>query len=148
MFLNYVNNNSLLEEYVKELRSKINVHTIKFLFEYLISPMRKFDFPFEPNKKFLFTCMNKTGKEHRVLTIAYLKKYGILDDTDWSFIDRDKRAEKMWFNYEIPQITDLSDYIHDVKNITGKLSEYEKNEDWLEKLNVKRFVPVLFCDFL
>jgi len=137
----YVNNNSLLEEYAKELKTKINVHTIKFLFEYLIGSMRKFDFPFETNKKFLFTCMNKTGKEHRILTIAYLKKYGILEDTDWSFIDKDKRAEKMWFNYEIPQIGDLSDYICDVKNITGKLSEYEKNEVWLEKLNSDTFNP-------
>lgn len=137
----YVNNNSLLEEYAKELNTKINVHTIKFLFEFLVGSMRKFDFPFEPNKKFLFTCMNKTGKEHRVLTIAYLKKYGILEDTDWSFIDKDNRAERMWFNYNNSKIKDLYDDIRDVKKISGKLSEYEKSEGWLEKLNSDTFNP-------
>jgi GDP-L-fucose synthase len=137
----YVNNNSLLEEYAKELKTKINVHSIKFLFEYLVGAMKNHNFSFEPNKKFLFTCMNKTGKEHRVLTIAYLKKYGILEDTDWSFIDKDKRAENVWFNFQIPKIKDLYDDICEAKKITGKLSEYEKNDGWLEKLNSDTFNP-------
>ena len=137
----YVNNNYLLDEYVKELNTKINVHTIKFLFEYLVGSMRKFNFSFEPKKKFLFTCMNKTGKEHRVLTLAYLKKFGLLEDTDWSFIDKENRTERMWFNYINPKIKNLSVDINYIKNINGKLSEYEKNDGWLEKLTSDTFNP-------
>lgn len=137
----YVNNNYLLEEYAKELNTKINVHTIKFLFEYLVGSMRNFEYSFEPNKRFLFTCMNKTGKEHRVLTLAYLKKFGLLEDTDWSFIDKEYRTKRMWFNYVNPKIEDLSADVNYIKNINGKLSEYEKNDGWLEKLTSDTFNP-------
>lgn len=46
--------------------------------------MENYEINYVKNKEFFFLCHNKTMKPHRILTLSYLHKHGLLNDTNWS----------------------------------------------------------------
>jgi hypothetical protein len=89
-----INNNEKLGDYKKEIGTFINVHTTRslstiFNINFNNSLHVKYKAEKEPGSFFL--CHNRSGKLHRYALLAILDKYGLLDDTDWSLINRVSR---------------------------------------------------------
>jgi hypothetical protein len=114
----YINNNSRLEEYKNILNTKIHTHTSTVVFELIASILYKTKTFFKPNKEFLFSCYNRIFKKHRIETLFFLEKYSILENTDWSNLNRQygrdvdlienksisKKIGLKYSNYEINKI--------------------------------------------
>ena len=81
------NNNPRLDEYKNKLNSNINVYSTKYLPN--IGPIsirnEVGNINFKTNKEGnLFMCHNRRIKPHRYGILCLLKKYGILNNVDWS----------------------------------------------------------------
>lgn len=129
----YINNNFRLEEYKNILNNKINTYTSTLLFQLLASKLIVNESNFDPNKEFLFSCYNKTTKEHRIQTLCFLKKYDILKNTDWTYVDPKLRIN----TFEPENLTGYFAFVADeldyFKKIGLKYSEYEEHKHkWLE----------------
>jgi len=84
----YINNNSKLEDYRNILNTKIHTYNSMVLFEFIASILNKTKPFFKPNKEFLFSCYNRIFKKHRIETLSFLEKYNILENTDWSNLNK------------------------------------------------------------
>jgi hypothetical protein len=129
----YINNNSRLEEYKDILNTKIHTYTSIFLFELIASKLIRNKPPFKVNKEFLFSCHNKATRGHRIQTLCFLKKYDILKNTDWSYIDPELRIN----TFEPGNLTGYFSFVIDeleyFKKTGLKYSKYEEHKsDWLE----------------
>jgi hypothetical protein len=112
-----INNDSNL----KNLNSKTNVKTFKTNFLWkntaktLLEKFKYFDLVWNEEKRDkMFLCVNKEGKEHRFFTICLLDMYGLLDNTNYSFLT--------------PPKTDWDEFREsDFNNINKSFSFYKKN---------------------
>lgn len=126
-----MNNNSKLKS------DNINVHTIDSLLFTQMDQLKKYEIDFVEDKKFLFMTHNRHAKRERILLLAFLKKYDILDDTDWSLImgkqfnrlnDHEKYTEfKHILNYNQFQIKDIKNEIDFISSFDIKRSHYEQD---------------------
>ena len=122
----YVNNNSKLEEYRSILNTKIHTHTSIVLFEMLANKLNKNKSIFKPNKEFFFSCHNRLCRPHRIQTLCFLKKYNILKNTDWSFIDTQLNSlQQTQLGDLTGYFTFVADEIDFFKNVGLKYSKYE-----------------------
>jgi hypothetical protein len=129
----YINNNSRLEEYKNILNSKINTYTSTLLFQLLASKLIRNRSDFKPNKEFLFSCHNRTTKNHRIYTLCFLKKYNILKNTDWTYVDSELRINTFQAENLTGYFLFVADEIHYFKEIGLKYSKYEAHKsNWLE----------------
>jgi hypothetical protein len=83
-----INNNGLMDTYKNVLNFDINVYPIRYLPYHMTTYLMKQEV--EKNimdKKFLFMCHNRRMKPHRYGILSMLKKYDILNETDWSIIE-------------------------------------------------------------
>lgn len=127
----FINNNSKLEFYKRKLKSNINFFTIRFLFDFIISIMSKHEVEFKPDKEFLFLCHNRTAKPHRLMTLAYLKKYGVLDNTDYSFIGSTEYAKNIQLSFKKETYELFEEEVNFFKNGDNIISKYEQDKkDW------------------
>lgn len=129
----YINNNSRLEEYKNILNTKIHTYTSIFLFELLASKLIRNKSFFEPNKEDLFSCYNRVTRAHRIYTLCFLKKYDILKNTDWTYIDPELRIN----TFESGNLTGYFSFVVDeldyFKKIGLNYSKYEEHKhEWLE----------------
>ena len=124
----YINNNSKLEEYKKILNTKIHTHTAIYLFELIASRLFIKEPVFKKNKEFLFSCHNRKFRKHRIDTLCFLKKYDILKNTDWTYVDTEFNIN----NFEIGELTGYFSFVVDeidyFKKIGLKYSKYESKD--------------------
>lgn len=94
-----MNLNEKLSELKYQSNSKINVHTFNKLKYIFSNEMSSFDPELTENKDYLFCCYNRNLKSHRFIILSYLKKYNILNNTDWSWL-RGDRVKEFLFDAE------------------------------------------------
>ena len=135
-----INNNEKLGDYKKEIGTFINVHTTRslstiFNINFNNSLHVKYKAEKEPGSFFL--CHNRSGKLHRYALLAILDKYGLLDDTDWSLINRVSRLryDSLLSNSDIE---DLALEINRLNAVSQKRSKYE-----VDNVDYQKSLPVL-----
>ena len=81
-----VNNNSLAND-IKN-NTSINLYKSNFLLELCTSSLveNPYKIPFVEDKPFLFLCLNRSQKTHRIALLTFLKNNELLDSEliDWS----------------------------------------------------------------
>lgn len=97
-----INLNDKLIDLKKRSNSMINVHTTNKLKYIFSKEMSNFDPAFIPNKNHFFSCYNRNLKSHRFIILCYLKKYNLLDKTDWSWLRGDFMEKTMTENGKLP----------------------------------------------
>jgi hypothetical protein len=129
----YINNNTKLKEYAHILNTKINVYTSTFIFELIASKLNRNESVFKPNKEFLFSCHNRATRKHRIETLCFLKKYNILQNTDWTYVDPEMRINDFEPGTLTGYFTFVADEIDFFKKTGLKYSKYEIHKtNWLE----------------
>ena len=134
-----INGNQKLQQHKDRINSQVNIHVTNRL--QTVSTRNMWneggEFPFKPIKKYLFSCYNRILKNHRFTMLCSLKKYNILDDTDWSLL-KGYMIKDMYGNEKIPnhffnniisdsEVIDMDDEINFFANIDVKKSEYEES---------------------
>ncbi len=130
-----INNNYKLIDYKEKYKSKINVHTLRFIPHSFTKVLTKIGgCEFNPNKegKF-FMCFNKSPKRQRFALLCFLKKYDLLKDINWSYVPTwDSKPNSSYYK-EIFDENDINffqkeiDFFHDLKI---KRSDYEEEKNW------------------
>jgi hypothetical protein len=129
----YINNNAKLKEYTHILNSKIHTYTSTFIFELIASKLNRNESVFKPTKEFLFSCHNRATRKHRIQTLCFLKKYDILQNTDWTYVDPELRINDFEPGDLTGYFTFVADEIDYFKKTGLKYSKYEAHKpDWLE----------------
>jgi hypothetical protein len=145
------------------LNSKTNVKTFKTNFLWkntaktLLEKFKYFDLVWNEEKRDnMFLCVNKEGKEHRFFTICLLDMYGLLDNTNYSFLTppktewdefretdfhninkpfsyyRKKHIDKM----KKPKLTENESHSSDFKDVKNL---FETGYDFAGKVNSKDY---------
>lgn len=83
----FVNNNGLMDYYKDFLKFDVGTHSVRYLPMDMSSNLQKYPTENVLDKKFFFMCHNRRMKPHRYGVLSMLKKYKMLDDTDWSIIE-------------------------------------------------------------
>ena len=135
-----INGNYRLQELRDNFKSKINVHTSNRLQVVVTRNMvyQSNEYFYKKNKKYRFMCYNRILKSHRFGILCLLKKYNVLDMTDWSLLKGydikniidENNVMAHWFLgnvFEDQQIMELLSEIEYFSNIDVKKSEYEED---------------------
>jgi hypothetical protein len=133
-----INNNSELNLY-KPL-TEINLYKIEFLAIWSYTVLIKLNPKFVTNKLGKFCLLhNRTPKNHRIILLALLKKYNILENFDWSIIDgwRKNLTKDGWYYWydkilSKNQIDNIKEEIEFFDKIDVKKSDYEINTSWFD----------------
>ncbi len=141
------NNNIRMNDYKNELQSDINVFSTSKVRTHIALAMMGVmpDLKYEPNKngKF-FLCHNRRVRPHRYSLLAFLKKYNILDNVDWSLVNGWDAKERFLNDPEglygaCLSKEDMVDMLDDMMyfiNINQKKSFYEEDKNWFREDNV------------
>lgn len=133
----YINNNSKLRYYKEKLNSRINVITSKFLCDFICSILVKQPAVFKKKRDFLFLCHNRTAKSHRLLTLAFLKKHGILENTDYSFVGSTDYAKNVHLQFKRETYKSFENQVEFFKNGPNIMSKCERDKaNWFSDPNV------------
>ena len=135
------NNNTKLSEYKRILDSDINVYSTKYLPNIGPISMRNAfgNIDFKENKEgSLFMCHNRRIKPHRYGILCLLKKYGILDNTDWSLVNgwdiKNEHIPSFYANvFDIDDMNEFSNEIEYFNSVHQKKSKYEEQYDWFDR---------------
>ena len=125
----------ILTNNAKLYSKKVNFHNTDSLFFTQVPHLLNFDCDFLEDKKFLFMTHNRNPKPSRYALIGLLKKYGILNETDWSLIitngfrNIDESIKLGWFSniLEFNILHDLSSQIDFLSSIEQKRSFFEED---------------------
>jgi len=133
------NNNIKLNDYKEILNSDINFYTTSWVKNHVGGVMHNKigDIQYKPNKEgALFLCHNRRPRPHRHGLLCLLKKYGILDNVDWSLVNGwEVRSEDLGFYYNVfneEDINSLSEEINYFQSIEQKKSRYEEEYTWFD----------------
>lgn len=137
----FIHNGEKLPEHKEQLSTEINVHTSRSMstsVQGTFPPVRLRTMK-TPNQFFL--CHNRSPRIHRYGILCLLKKYGILDDTNWSLVggynfNNQKFLFKDIFRFE--DALELLDEIQYFTKIDIKKSNYETTYDELDDREVQR----------
>ena len=131
-----ISNNPKIDEYKKEFNSDFIFHRTNLLQMTSAAVWNELVSTFIPKKegKF-FCCFNKSPKRHRIATLMELKRYQILDYTNWSMIvdyrvGRDEKEPDVLlpeFEYYLGDITTKKGIMDSVLSGGTKKSDYESN---------------------
>jgi hypothetical protein len=131
-----INNNSLIDD-VKN-NTLINLHKSNFLLELCTSSLveNPYKIPFVEDKQFLFLCLNRRPKTHRVALLTLLKNNELLDSglIDWSLtygLMNHPLLDSYGYQHFIDGSNDKK-LLHSYYEICSKpkLSFYESDKDW------------------
>lgn len=133
-----INNGSNLKEYKEKYKSNFNIYTFNSLSRIKIMDMLRSDslkFKATKNGKFFMT-FNKEPKRHRYGLLCLLKKYNLLNDTNWSMVptfsnNRDENFYTPIFDTET--INFLKEEIKYFKELDYKFSDFETNNQFTYK---------------
>jgi hypothetical protein len=143
----YINNNAKLQDYKVLYNSDINVHSLQFIAHSSTKVLHRVggnEFIDNKNGKF-FMCFNKSPKLHRYGLLCYLKKYGLLDDINWSLVPTWNTKPKGDFYKKIFNEQDMNYFSEEIEyfyNIDIKRSDYEEDKGWFnpyEDINTSEF---------
>lgn len=130
--LTVINNNEELINFKKD--SKINVYVNHPHIYASAKEMIKVDYDFMFEKKYNFMSYNRNLKAHRFFFLCLLKKYNILENTDWSWLRGDEMSKFIrlpdWFYNKIMNEENLNDLKNEIEFLIKngrKISEYEFN---------------------
>ena len=137
-----------------ELSTKINLNKIEFLSEMSYELLKQFNPTFITNKSGKFALLhNRTPKNHRIILLALLKKYNILENFDWSIIDGwRKNLNKDGWYYEYNkilsknEINNIKEEIDFFDKIDVKRSDYELNTNWFDDDSKLEFEKCFMLD--
>jgi hypothetical protein len=130
------NNSANIKEIQLNNNTNFNYKKSNFLSHFKINDMRNSTGSFfkkqKENGKF-FMSFNKEDKKHRYALLIFLKKYGLLDDTNWSFLPTYKK--NLNYDYLRPildndKINYLKDEIDYFINLKYKFSDYENGLEY------------------
>lgn len=138
----FIHNGEKLPEHKQELNASINVHASRSMSTSVSGtyPPVKYRTLKTPNQFFL--CHNRSPRIHRYGLLCLLKKYNILDNTNWSLVNGWSLSQEYKsqftsiFNSE--DILDLSDEIEYFTSIDIKKSNYETQYEGLDDREVQR----------
>ena len=128
--IHLINNGANLNELQIKCNTNFNIHRLNVLSNNKINDMiTSTNSQFKKNKlgKFFMT-FNKEDKTHRYGLLILLKKYNLLEETNWSFLPTNKgqinsdRLKKIMNN---DLIVSLEGEIEYFKNLESKFSDYE-----------------------
>jgi hypothetical protein len=130
-----INNGSNLKEYKEKYKSNFNIYTFNSLSRIKIMDMLRSDsleFKAIKNGKFFMT-FNKEPKRHRYGLLCLLKKYNLLNDTNWSMVptfsnNRDENFYTPIFDTETTNF--LKEEIKYFKELDYKFSDFETNNQF------------------
>lgn len=109
-----INNDFKLNDYNIQYGWNINTHKINHLISRTSGGLLETDFNFLQDKPGpFFLCKNKQPKPHRIFTLSFLDRYGILDSVNYSYIRK-------------PDYTDWIPHGDAVVNLDNSLDEYIK----------------------
>jgi hypothetical protein len=143
----YINNNAKLQDYKVLYNSDINVHSLQFIAHSSTKVLHRVggnEFIDNKNGKF-FMCFNKSPKLHRYGLLCYLKKYGLLDDINWSLVPTWDTKPKGDFYKKIFNEQEMNYFSEEIEyfyNINIKRSDYEEDKGWFnpyEDINTSEF---------
>ena len=136
-----INNNSLISD-IKN-NTSINLHKSNFLLELCSSSLveNPYKIPFVEDKPFLFLCLNRRPKTHRIALLTLLKNNELLDSglIDWS-LTYGLMNHPLLNSYEYQNFIDGSNdekllrSYHEICS-KSKLSFYETDKDWFDNPN-------------
>ena len=137
-----INGNEKLSELKNKIGSEINVHTTNRLHVVVSKNMCTFgyDYQFKGDKENLFMCHNRMLKSHRFSMLCMLKKYGLLEETDWSLLKGFQMESFRTSDGVVPgwmvgnvlfddDIKNLNEEIQYFGNIDVRKSKYEQDYD-------------------
>ena len=132
-------NQNLNESKIRH-NSQINVHTMNRGDCVVSNSFSKFKFDFKKeHKEYFFMNHNRNVKSHRFFTLCLLKKYNLLNDTDWSwlrgyqlkerFMDDDNNLTPNYYfeSFNSDFLIDIKDEIKYFSVIDKKKSVYEES---------------------
>jgi len=131
-----INNNSKLDEYKIKYLSRINVYKINYILFCKIRDFRRdanFDFTINKKGKF-FLSLNKSIRTHRFAMLSILKTKKILDDTNWSFLDKNQSINLS----ELMNNKDVTNNINSINYFEAldyKLSDFEEQNEVVKNIN-------------
>lgn len=138
----YISNwNQSLHESKERHNSEINVHIFNRGDHIMAGNFIRHGCDFVEDKEFLFMNLNRNIKNHRFLFLCFLKKYNILDDTDWSWLRgfemkvdafKSQHGELLpdWYYFQIfdkSQIDNLKPEIEYIRSVDIKKSKLEQD---------------------
>lgn len=133
-----INNGSNLKEYKEKYKSNFNIYTFNSLSRIKIMDMLRSDsLEFKAIKKGkFFMTFNKEPKRHRYGLLCLLKKYNLLNDTNWSMVptfsnNRDENFYTPIFDTETTNF--LKEEIKYFKELDYKFSDFETNNQFTYK---------------
>jgi hypothetical protein len=141
------NNNIRLEDYKAELNSEMNVYATSKVRTHIalamMGVMPTLEYTTEKEGKF-FLCHNRRVRPHRYALLVLLKRFGILDDTDWSLVNGWDAKERFHNNpkglysaiFTDEDIETMMDDLMYFININQKKSFYEEDKNWFREDNV------------
>ena len=137
-----INGNEKLTELKNSITTGINVHTTNRLHLVVSKNMCTFgyDYQFKGDKENLFMCHNRMLKSHRFSMLCMLKKYGLLEETDWSLLKGHQMESFRTPDGVLPgwmvgnilfedEIENLNEEIQYFGNIDVRKSKYERDYD-------------------
>jgi hypothetical protein len=133
-----INNGSNLKEYKEKYKSNFNIYTFNSLSRIKIMDMMRSDslkFNAIKNGKFFMT-FNKEPKRHRYGLLCLLKKYNLLNDTNWSMVPTfsNNRDENFYTSiFDTETINFLKEEIKYFKELDYKFSDFETNNQFTYK---------------
>lgn len=123
-------NNNLLNVFVSDKLSMGYSHQLK-----------PYEYEIKEDKKYFFSCFNRRFHKHRFAILCNLKKYGLLEDTNWSFLrgDEYKKRFKYDLNFfnEVMDINSMKDDINYIGNVGIKKADFE--QDYMIDINEIEF---------
>ncbi len=135
----FIHNGEKLPEHKIELNTEINVHATRSMATALKMNMN-IEFKGNKDQGSFFLCMNRSPRIHRYGILCLLKRYGILDDTNWSLVcgwdfnDR-KYLFKEIFNFD--DVLNLNNEISYFTSLEVKKGNYELEYAGLDNRNAQ-----------
>lgn len=130
-----INNGSNLKKYKEKYKSNFNVYSFNSLLRIkIIDMMRTDNLSFKPIKegKFFMT-FNKEPKRHRYGLLCLLKKYNLLENTNWSMVPTFSNIRNENFYtpiFDEESINSLREEIQYFKELEYKFSDFETNNEF------------------
>lgn len=134
-----INNDSNLKEYTKELDFNISVHKSEHLVVTSSGGFSKTPISFILDKPKFFLCLNNRAKAHRLGIVSWLKHFGMLEDSNISYLSTNYYEEANIFfylgTYLYKKLKNDIEYIHNNHPI---LTDSEKihNPDIVNNLHI------------
>lgn len=138
-----INNETKLKYYKDLIKTDINVHSSKRMKSFTSNFLTKAfnDIQYITDKPDFFMCYNKRSKPHRFGLLSILKNNNILDDINWSSIEKYNLIDDYYLTeiFNLQDVENMTSAIDFLSELETKKSKYEEDNNW-DIDNVDRLV--------